>query len=33
VGIDLATLVVESIGAEAKSRFTGKLRKINIEVK
>ncbi|MBM9513702.1 arylsulfatase [Desulfogranum marinum] len=32
VGIDLATPVVESIGAEAKSRFTGKINKVTIEV-
>ena len=33
VGIDLATPVVESIGSEAKSRFTGKIPKVIIEVK
>jgi hypothetical protein len=32
VGIDLATPVVESIGSEAKSRFTGKIPKVTIEV-
>lgn len=32
VGIDLATPVVEEIGAEAKSRFTGKINKVTIEV-
>jgi arylsulfatase len=32
VGIDLATPVVEAIGAEAKSRFTGKVNKVTIEV-
>ena len=33
VGIDLATPVVERIGAEAKSRFTGSIHKITVEVK
>jgi len=33
VGIDLATPVVEAIGAEAKSRFTGRIHKVTIEVK
>jgi hypothetical protein len=33
VGIDLTTPVVESIGAEGKSRFTIKIRKIVVEVK
>jgi arylsulfatase len=33
VGIDLATPVVESIGSEAKSRFTGHIRKVTVEVK
>jgi arylsulfatase len=33
VGIDLATPVVEAIGAEAKSRFTGKIDKVTVEVK
>lgn len=33
IGIDLATPVVESIGSEAKSRFTGKIPKVTIEVK
>jgi hypothetical protein len=33
VGIDLATPVVESIGAEGKSRFTSRIRKIVVEVK
>ena len=32
VGIDLATPVVEAIGAEARSRFTGKVEKVTIEV-
>jgi hypothetical protein len=33
VGIDLATPVVESIGSEAKSKFTGRIPKVTIEVK
>jgi arylsulfatase len=33
VGIDLTTPVVESIGAEGKSRFTIRIRKIVVEVK
>ncbi len=33
VGIDLATPVVEAIGSEARSRFTGKIPKVTIEVK
>ncbi len=33
VGIDLATPVVESIGSEAESRFTGKIPKVTIDVK
>jgi arylsulfatase len=33
VGIDLGTPVVESIGAEAKSRFTGRIPKVVVEVK
>lgn len=33
VGIDLATPVVEAIGSEAKSRFTGKVTKVTVEVK
>jgi arylsulfatase len=33
VGIDLGTPVVEAIGAEAKSRFTGRIPKITVEVK
>ena len=32
VGIDLATPVVEAIGSEARSRFTGKIHKVTIEV-
>jgi arylsulfatase len=33
VGIDLGTPVVESIGAEAKSRFTGKIPKVTVQVR
>jgi len=33
VGIDLGTPVVETIGAEEKSRFTGHIPKVTIEVK
>ena len=33
VGIDLGTPVVEAIGAEARSRFTGRIPKLNVEVK
>ena len=33
VGIDLATPVVETIGAERASKFTGKIHKVTIEVK
>jgi arylsulfatase A-like enzyme len=33
VGIDLGTPVVEAIGAEAKSRFTGRIPKITVEVR
>ena len=33
VGIDLATPVVESIGAEHKSKFTGRIPKVTIEVR
>ena len=33
VGIDLGTPVVEAIGAEAKSRFTGRIPKVTVEVK
>lgn len=32
VGIDLATPVVEAIGAEAKSRFNGRIPKVTVEV-
>jgi arylsulfatase len=33
VGIDLGTPVVEAIGAEAKSRFTGRIPKVTVEVR
>ena len=33
VGIDLATPVVEAIGAEARSRFTGRIASVTVEVK
>ena len=33
VGIDLGTPVVETIGSEAKSKFTGKIPKVTVEVK
>jgi arylsulfatase len=33
VGIDLGTPVVEVIGAEAKSRFTGRIPKLTVQVK
>jgi arylsulfatase len=33
VGIDLGTPVVEAIGADAKSRFTGRIPKVTVEVK
>jgi arylsulfatase len=33
VGIDLGTPVVEAIGAEAKSRFTGQIPKVTVEVR
>lgn len=32
VGIDLGTPVVEAIGSEAKSRFTGRIPKVTVEV-
>lgn len=32
VGIDLATPVVEAIGSEAESRFTGRIPRVTIEV-
>jgi len=33
VGVDLGTPVVEAIGAEAKSRFTGHIPKLTVEVR
>jgi arylsulfatase len=33
VGIDLGTPVVEAIGAEAKSRFTGRIPKLTVQVR
>jgi len=33
VGIDLTTPVVEAIGAEGKSLFTGRMRKVMVEVR
>ena len=33
IGIDLGTPVVESVGAEARSKFTGRIPKVTIEVK
>jgi arylsulfatase len=33
VGIDLGTPVVEAVGAEARSRFTGRIPKVTIEVR
>jgi arylsulfatase A-like enzyme len=33
VGIDLGTPVVEAIGAEARSRFTGRIPKVTIEIR
>jgi arylsulfatase len=33
IGIDLATPVVESIGSEHKSKFTGRIPKVTIEVR
>jgi len=33
VGIDLGSPVVEAIGAERKSRFTGHIPKVTVEVK
>ena len=33
VGIDLGTPVVEAIGAEATSRFTGRIPKLTLEVR
>ena len=33
VGIDLATPVVETIGSEARSRFTGQIPKVTVQVR
>jgi arylsulfatase len=33
VGIDLGTPVVEAVGAEAKSRFNGKIPKLTVAVR
>ncbi len=33
VGIDLGTPVVEAIGSEAKSKFTGHIPKVTVETK
>jgi len=33
VGIDLATPVVEVIGAKRQSKFTGRIQKVTVEVK
>jgi hypothetical protein len=33
VGIDLGTPVVDAVGAEAKSRFTGKIPKVTLEIR
>jgi len=33
VGIDLGTPVVEAVGAESESRFTGHIPKLTIEVR
>lgn len=33
VGVDLATAVVESVGAEKKSRFTGKIPRLVVEIR
>jgi arylsulfatase len=33
VGIDLGTPVVEAVGAEAKSRFTGKIPQVTVEIR
>jgi hypothetical protein len=32
IGIDLGTPVVEAIGAEAKSRFSGRIPKLTVQV-
>jgi arylsulfatase len=33
VGIDLGTPVVDAIGAEARSRFTGRIPKVTVAVR
>ena len=33
VGIDLGTPVVEAVGAEAKSRFTGRIPRVTVDVR
>ena len=33
VGIDLGTPVVEAIGSEAASKFTGRIPKVTVEVR
>ena len=33
VGIDLATPIVEVIGSEARSRFTGRIPRVTVQVK
>lgn len=33
VGIDLGTAVVEAVGAEAKSRFSGKIPRVTVEIR
>jgi arylsulfatase len=33
VGVDLGTPVVEAIGAEAKSRFSGRIPKLTVQVR
>ena len=33
VGVDLATPVVEAIGSEARSRFSGRIPRVTIEVR
>jgi arylsulfatase len=33
VGIDLCTPVVEAIGAQERSRFTGRIPRVTIELK
>jgi hypothetical protein len=33
VGVDIATPVVEAIGSEDRSRFTGRLREVGVQMK